>query len=73
MSRIKEVDLTFLILFSHFYFLFNLSPFILFLRTRIRETRSYCHPADHKPHDVWKDVEPSRRSDIIQRVIYMVI
>ena len=31
MLRMQEVDLTFLIFFSHFYFLFNLFSFILFL------------------------------------------
>ena len=31
MSRIQEADLTFFILFSHFYLLFNLFSFILFL------------------------------------------
>jgi len=30
-SRIQEVDLTFLIFFSYFYFLFDLFSFILFL------------------------------------------
>jgi len=31
MSRMQEVDLTFLILFSYFYFSFDLFSFILFL------------------------------------------
>jgi len=31
MSRIQEVDLTFLIFFSYFYFIFDLFFFILFL------------------------------------------
>ena len=31
MSKTQEVNLTFLILFFHSYFLFNLSLFILFL------------------------------------------
>jgi len=31
MSRLQEVDLDFLIFFSHFYFIFDLFSFILFL------------------------------------------
>ena len=31
LSRMQEVDLTFLIFFSYFYFLFDLFSFILFL------------------------------------------
>ena len=36
MSRMQEVDLTFLIFFSHFYFLFNLLFIFLFLELRVR-------------------------------------
>jgi len=35
MSRMQEVDLTFLIFFSHFYFLFDLFSFILFLELEL--------------------------------------
>jgi len=35
LSRTKEVDLTFFILFSHFYFSFNLFSFMLFLELEL--------------------------------------
>jgi len=46
-SRIQEVDLTFLTFFFLFYFLFNLCSFTLFLELVIRRTRSCCHTAGH--------------------------
>ena len=37
LSRMQEVNLTFLIFFSYFYFLFNLFFFILFLELGLEE------------------------------------
>jgi len=75
-SRSQEVDLTFLIFSSHFYFLFNLFSSILFFRTRVRVrvVRSCCYTVGYlkrhgqKSHNRGKNVEHSGRDDVIQYV-----
>jgi len=65
----------FLFLFS-FWFIFLYSIFRT--RVRVRVTRSHCHTAghirwhSHKSHDTWKDIEHSRRDNVIQCVVHML-
>jgi len=49
LSRLQEVDLVFPIFFSHFYFLFDLFSFILFLELELglKAMRLYGHTTDH--------------------------
>ena len=79
MLRSQKVDLTFLILFSYFYSLFDLFFFILFLRLRLgleqqgHAVTQQVTSEGRKSHDKWKGIESSRRNDIILHVIYMVV
>jgi len=49
LSRSQEVDLVFPIFFPHFYFIFNLFSFIIFLELELglEATRSCSHIAGH--------------------------
>jgi len=79
-SGSQEVDLVFLIFFSHFYFLFNLFSFILFLELELglewqdhavtQQVTSRWH--SHKLHDTWKDIKHSGRNNVIQYMICML-
>ena len=81
LSRSQEVDLVssyfiFLFLF-YFWFIFLYSIFRTGVKVRVM--RSHCHIAGHirwhghKSHDVWKDVESSRRIMSLSQIRYSLV
>ena len=79
-SKTQEVDLTFLISFSHFYFLFQVIFLYSIFRTRVRVgvARSHCHTVGHirwHGHKVPEYIEGYRRfwkDDVILCVKHML-
>ena len=75
-SRLQKVDLA----FSYFLILIFISLF-LELKVRVSDNITQLHihyirlcsdSDSDKSHDAWKDIEDSRRSNIIQYVYYIL-
>ena len=71
--KITESGLSFFYFLSHFYFLFDLFSICLFLELRVRfsDNITWSH-ISHKSQVTQKDVEGSRKDNIIQHMQHML-